>query len=80
MAPDLWSRWTGDKPVSLRGDISTMNAQMTAGRESAAGPAPRRPLTPLAAIDPRDAARTAARVMETAGRPSAKRVTFNSTV
>lgn len=55
-----------------------MNAQVVAERGPADGPAPRRRLTPLAAIDPRDAARTAARVMEVAGRYPAKPVTFDS--
>lgn len=55
-----------------------MNAQMFAERGPVPGPARRRRLTPLAAIDPRDAARTAARVGEAGGRRPAKPVTFDS--
>lgn len=65
----------GDKPVPMEGDIGTMNEAMIAER-----PASRRRLTPLAAIDPRDAARTAARVKSGGGRHQAKPVTFNSGV
>ncbi|MBT3166325.1 hypothetical protein HTV80_24970 [Streptomyces sp. Vc74B-19] len=57
-----------------------MNERTIAERGPVAGPAPRRPLTPLAAIDPRDAAKTAARVKNGAGRYPAKPVTFNSGV
>ncbi len=74
MAPDLRSPWTGDKPVPMEGDIGTMNEPMIAERTSES----RRRLTPLAAIDPRDAARTAARLKNSDGRYPAKPVTFDS--
>ncbi|CAL9344308.1 hypothetical protein SUDANB54_00334 [Streptomyces sp. enrichment culture] len=76
MAPDLRSPWTGDKPVPMEGDIGTMNEPMIAERTSES----RRRLTPLAAIDPRDAARTAARVKGGDGLHRTKPVTFNSGV
>ncbi|GGQ06730.1 MULTISPECIES: hypothetical protein [Streptomyces] len=53
-----------------------MNETMIAER----GPASRRRLTPLAAIDSRAAARTAARVEGGGGRRRTKPVTFNSGV
>ncbi len=53
-----------------------MNEPMIAERS----PASRRRLTPLAAIDPRAAARTAARVKSGDGRHQTKPVTFNSGV
>ncbi|MGA5125072.1 hypothetical protein ACPCTK_03965 [Streptomyces pseudogriseolus] len=55
-----------------------MNERMIAERGPVAGPTPRRRLTPLEAIDPRDAARTAARVKHGDGRYPAKPVTFDS--
>ncbi|MET9154433.1 hypothetical protein [Streptomyces griseoflavus] len=55
-----------------------MTTQMFVGPGPVAGPAQRRRLTPLAAIDPRDAARTAARIGETGDRRPAKPVTFDS--
>lgn len=76
MALDLRSPWTGDKPVPMEGDIGTMNESMIAER----GPASRRRLTPLAAIDSRAAARTAARVEGGGGRRRTRPVTFNSGV
>ncbi|GAA0693560.1 hypothetical protein GCM10009536_27070 [Streptomyces thermocarboxydus] len=51
-----------------------MNEPMIAERTSES----RRRLTPLAAIDPRDAARTAARLKNSDGRYPAKPVTFDS--
>ncbi|MER7868243.1 hypothetical protein OIE90_31235 [Streptomyces cellulosae] len=53
-----------------------MNEPMIAERTSES----RRRLTPLAAIDPRDAARTAARVKGGDGLHRTKPVTFNSGV
>ena len=76
MAPDLRSPWTGDKPVPMEGDIGTMNEPMIAERTSVS----RRRLTPLAGIDPRAAARTAARVQSGDGRQQTRPVTFNSGV